>query len=283
MITCIYIHRTYINTYSLSAVLWQNTDVTHWNTILQSHQCLPHHSAAKAEGKIQRNTVSHKGVGEPWAHSAKGTSSFVHEVSNPVGQNRIQQMRCKRTFLWFFLFWCWNVTKEFLSFTSPLTLCCLFGLVPLQIRVGGDITDVQLVKLFPNTAYTLSLFALHGELASDPLTKQGVTCMYSLNYEVCLCTASYYCDLIRWPSVPFSVPLPPAGELRIRDVTHSSMVLNWDAAPGAVRKYHVTYKPEDGEVKEVCLVTLRFSIVLFLHTVSTLRLLSVWDIRFDAN
>ncbi|KAG7244369.1 hypothetical protein INR49_002894 [Caranx melampygus] len=81
-----------------------------------------------------------------------------------------------------------------------------------EIRVGGDTTNVQLVKLFPNTAYTLSLFALHGELA---------------------------------------MPLPPAGELRVRDVTHSSMVLNWDAAPGAVRKYHVTYKPEDGEVKEL--------------------------------
>lgn len=160
----------------------------------------------------------------------------------------------------FFFFWCWNVTKEFLSSTS-LTLCCPFGLVSLQIRVGGDETDVQLVKLFPNTAYTLSLFALHGELASDPLTKQGVTCMYSLNHEVCLCTASYYCDLIHWPSVPCSVPLPPAGELRVRDVTHSSMVLNWDAAPGAVRKYRVTYKPEDGEVKEVSLVTLRFSSV----------------------
>lgn len=47
------------------------------------------------------------------------------------------------------------------------------------------------------------------------------------------------------------MPLPPAGELRISDVTHSSMKLNWDAAPGAVTKYTVTYQPEDGEPKEV--------------------------------
>lgn len=64
---------------------------------------------------------------------------------------------------------------------SPIVLIqmsqCFFGLGPLQIRVGGDTTDVQLVKLLPNTAYTLSLFALHGESASEPLTEQGVTSM----------------------------------------------------------------------------------------------------------
>lgn len=64
-----------------------------------------------------------------------------------------------------------------LSSASSLTFCYFFGLGPLQIRVGGDTTDVQLVKLLPNTAYTLSLFALHGESASEPLTKQGVTRM----------------------------------------------------------------------------------------------------------
>uniref|UniRef100_A0A3B5B010 Collagen alpha-1(XII) chain n=1 Tax=Stegastes partitus TaxID=144197 RepID=A0A3B5B010_9TELE len=92
--------------------------------------------------------------------------------------------------------------------------------VEQEIRVGGDTTDVQLVKLLPNTAYTLSLFALHGESASEPLTNQGVT-----------------------------LPMPPAGELRVRDVTHSTMWLNWDAAPGLVRKYLITYKPEDGELE----------------------------------
>uniref|UniRef100_A0A8B9L3R5 Collagen alpha-1(XII) chain n=1 Tax=Astyanax mexicanus TaxID=7994 RepID=A0A8B9L3R5_ASTMX len=83
------------------------------------------------------------------------------------------------------------------------------------------VNDVQLLQLVPNTAYTLSLFALHGEAASDPLTDQGVT-----------------------------LPLPPAGKLRITDVTHSSFRLFWDAAPGNVRKYMITYKPEGGDVKE---------------------------------
>ncbi|XP_026196610.1 collagen alpha-1(XII) chain isoform X1 [Anabas testudineus] len=90
-----------------------------------------------------------------------------------------------------------------------------------EVRVGGDVTNVQLVQLIPNTAYSIILYALHGEAASDPLERRGVT-----------------------------LPRPPAGVLRISDVTHSAMRLKWDAAPGAVRKYLITYKPEEGEVKE---------------------------------
>uniref|UniRef100_A0A3Q2D309 Collagen, type XII, alpha 1b n=1 Tax=Cyprinodon variegatus TaxID=28743 RepID=A0A3Q2D309_CYPVA len=71
---------------------------------------------------------------------------------------------------------------------------------------GLHVTNIQLVQLIPNTEYNIRLFALHGESTSDALEGQGVT-----------------------------LPLPPAGVLRIRDVTHSTMMLNWDAAPGAVR------------------------------------------------
>uniref|UniRef100_A0A8C8FCH3 Collagen alpha-1(XII) chain n=1 Tax=Oncorhynchus tshawytscha TaxID=74940 RepID=A0A8C8FCH3_ONCTS len=94
--------------------------------------------------------------------------------------------------------------------------------VDKEVRRPEDTTDVQLMQLIPNTAYTLSIFALHGESASDPLTKQGVT-----------------------------LPMPPAGELRVRDVTHSALKMNWDAAPGAVLKYIITYKPDEGEAKEL--------------------------------
>ncbi|XP_070782388.1 collagen alpha-1(XII) chain [Enoplosus armatus] len=91
-----------------------------------------------------------------------------------------------------------------------------------EVRVGGDVTNVQLVQLIPNTEYSISLYALYGEAASDPLEGRGVT-----------------------------LPMPPNGVLRITDVTHSTMRLNWDAAPGAVRKYTITYKPEEGDLKEV--------------------------------
>ncbi|XP_056620126.1 collagen alpha-1(XII) chain isoform X2 [Triplophysa dalaica] len=91
----------------------------------------------------------------------------------------------------------------------------------MELRVAGDVNDVQLSQLLPNTAYSISLFAMHGELASEPLVESGVT-----------------------------LPLPPAGELRISEVTHSSMRLTWDAAPGNVRRYIITYKREDGDLKE---------------------------------
>nr|XP_023664029.1 collagen alpha-1(XII) chain-like [Paramormyrops kingsleyae] len=89
-----------------------------------------------------------------------------------------------------------------------------------ELRVGRDVTTTLLESLIPNTAYTLSIFALHSGATSDPLSDQGVT-----------------------------LPLP-TGNLRITDVTHSTMNLDWDAAPGNVRKYIITYKHEDAEAKE---------------------------------
>uniref|UniRef100_A0A9J7XTS4 Collagen, type XII, alpha 1a n=1 Tax=Cyprinus carpio carpio TaxID=630221 RepID=A0A9J7XTS4_CYPCA len=94
--------------------------------------------------------------------------------------------------------------------------------VEQEMRVKGTVTEVQLKKLHPNTAYRVSVFALFGDFASEPLSDQGVT-----------------------------LPTPPSGELRITDVTHSTMQLDWDPAPGAVRKYIITYKPDEGELKEL--------------------------------
>uniref|UniRef100_A0A671NEP6 Collagen alpha-1(XII) chain n=1 Tax=Sinocyclocheilus anshuiensis TaxID=1608454 RepID=A0A671NEP6_9TELE len=88
--------------------------------------------------------------------------------------------------------------------------------VEQEIRVKGTVTDVQLKKLRPNTAYSVSVFSLFGDYGCLPL-----------------------------------MSIPPSGELSITDVTHSTMQLDWDAAPGAVRKYIITYKPEDGEAKEL--------------------------------
>uniref|UniRef100_A0A8C2CL42 Collagen alpha-1(XII) chain n=1 Tax=Cyprinus carpio TaxID=7962 RepID=A0A8C2CL42_CYPCA len=96
------------------------------------------------------------------------------------------------------------------------------GKIEVRACLDAEMNDVQLMQLLPNTAYSISLFALHGEAASEPLIDRGVT-----------------------------LPLPPSGKLKISEATHSSMRLTWDAAPGNVRKYIITYKREDGELKEV--------------------------------
>ncbi|CAJ1061849.1 collagen alpha-1(XII) chain isoform X6 [Xyrichtys novacula] len=45
-----------------------------------------------------------------------------------------------------------------------------------EVSVGGDVTNVLLENLIPNTAYTIRQYALHGEAASQPLEEIGVTC-----------------------------------------------------------------------------------------------------------
>uniref|UniRef100_A0A674BTJ6 Collagen type XII alpha 1 chain n=1 Tax=Salmo trutta TaxID=8032 RepID=A0A674BTJ6_SALTR len=57
------------------------------------------------------------------------------------------------------------------------------------------------------------------------------------------------CPFLCHSSSPVSLPI--SGKLQITAVTHSTMKLRWDASPGKVLKYIITYKPEDGELKEV--------------------------------
>lgn len=45
------------------------------------------------------------------------------------------------------------------------------------MRVGPSVNEVQLVDLIPNTEYTLTAYVLFGDITSDPLTTQEVTCM----------------------------------------------------------------------------------------------------------
>uniref|UniRef100_A0A671VWS0 Collagen type XII alpha 1 chain n=1 Tax=Sparus aurata TaxID=8175 RepID=A0A671VWS0_SPAAU len=92
----------------------------------------------------------------------------------------------------------------------------------LELLVDGSVTTAVLEGLTPLTEYIVNVYSVVGEESSEPLKGTETT-----------------------------LPVPPAGVLRITDVTHSAMKLNWDAAPGAVRKYMITYKPEEGDLKEV--------------------------------
>uniref|UniRef100_A0A3P9JN89 Collagen, type XII, alpha 1b n=1 Tax=Oryzias latipes TaxID=8090 RepID=A0A3P9JN89_ORYLA len=91
-----------------------------------------------------------------------------------------------------------------------------------ELTVSGSVTTVVLENLTPLTKYLVFVYTVSGGINSEPLKGTETT-----------------------------LPMPSAGVLRITDVTHSTMRLNWDAAPGAVLKYIISYKPDEGDMKEV--------------------------------
>lgn len=52
--------------------------------------------------------------------------------------------------------------------------------------VAPSVNEVQLVDLIPNTEYTLTAYVLFGDMKSDPLTTQEVTCMDILIFALLL-------------------------------------------------------------------------------------------------
>ncbi|XP_028812322.1 collagen alpha-1(XII) chain isoform X2 [Denticeps clupeoides] len=122
-----------------------------------------------------------------------------------------------------------------------------------QMFVDSSVTTVVLEGLEPLTEYIVYVYSVVGEESSDPLQGSETT-----------------------------LPMPDSGELRITDITHSTMLLNWDEAPGAVRKYIITYKPMEGEAKEIEVggqVTIKVLDNLISQTEYDVAVTPVYDIR----
>eukprot|EP00062_Callorhinchus_milii_P002746 gi/632939945/ref/XP_007883673.1/ PREDICTED: collagen alpha-1(XX) chain [Callorhinchus milii] len=108
-----------------------------------------------------------------------------------------------------------------------------------EVKVDAQFTEIELEGLAPNADYIVTVYALYGEDASEPVTTQQAT-----------------------------LPLNPPAELHVTDVSHSSAQVNWQPASRKVKGHRIVYVTTSGNDPKEIVVTGNTTHVVLINLTS---------------